>query len=316
MLCLTASIACTDSTGNYSGGSLKAQVPAEASQASGAADYNAACSGCHRIDGLGTPRGNSLKDCESCTGTFHNLQTRVHATMPEGSPDTCEDTCATDTAAHILCAFNAERTDGCKIVVPATASPGLGSVSYGQQCRFCHGALGQGVIIGETVLGPPLTECESCSTNFAALQAVIEDTMPSIQNTALCQGQCAENTAAFILCEFNGELADGCDNPLQKPMIPPSADLAAGEAIYGSIASPGLCNSCHGENGQLGAPPRQLVGFNCTSCQGDFEALQTKIHLSMPAGSPVSCQDQCAEDTAAFILCGLNSDLAVGCPEP
>ncbi len=320
MLCLAASIACTDSTGNYSGGSLKAQVPAEASQASGAADYNAACSGCHGAQGLGTSAGNSLRDCQSCTGTFANLQDRIHVTMPEGSPAGCEDACADDTAAHILCAFNPEHADGCKTVIPGTASPGLGSVSYNQQCQLCHGNQGLGVTVvdpltdEEFVLGPSLANCPSCTTGFAALQAEIENTMPQ-NNATICQGECAENTAAYILCEFNPGLADGCDNPLQKPMIPAGVDLAAGEASYGSAITPGFCNSCHGNDGSLGDPGRQLIGSNCASCQGSFEGLRNRIHTTMPKGFPTACVDTCAENTAAFVLCGLNSDIAVGCPE-
>ena len=315
MLCLTVSIACTDSTGTFSGGSLKAQVPATASQASGLASYETDCSRCHGAQGLGTPAGNPLKDCQSCTGTFANLQARIHLTMPEGNPAGCEDTCAENTAAHILCAFNPEHTDGCKIVIPGTASPGLGSISYNQQCQLCHGNQGQGVTVGEFVLGPSLANCPSCTTGFAALQAEIENTMPQ-NNATMCQGECAENTAAYILCEFNPELADGCDNPLQKPIVPASADLTAGAAAYGTAGNPGLCNSCHGNDGSLGNPGRQLVGSNCASCQGSFEGLQNRIHTTMPNGFPTACVDTCAENTAAFVLCELNSDIAVGCPEP
>ncbi|HIF95548.1 MAG TPA: cytochrome c, partial [Myxococcales bacterium] len=78
LLCLTAAITCTDSTGTFSGSSLTAQVPAEvpaeANLSDGRDRYSLACASCHGPAGGGTALGNSLQGCESCRQSFDELQ--------------------------------------------------------------------------------------------------------------------------------------------------------------------------------------------------------------------------------------------------
>lgn len=313
-LCLATALACTDSTGQYSGSSQKAQVPAAANLTSGIASYANECAVCHAADGSGMSSGafvgNPLKDCESCRAGFDALQSRIHATMPERDPAACRandsDVCARDTAAHILCAFNPDLAEGCelastKAVVPPEANKNRGATLYRTQfCQFCHGPQGEG-----TAFGSDLTNCQVCRGAFGGLQSKIHTTMPpSAPNS--CTNDCAMDTAAHVLCAFNPQLAEGCESP--KAVIPATANLAAGAASYAS-----LCSACHGPGG--GAPGvRNLIGANCATCQQSFSVLHNKIHNTMPNTSPIACVNECAENVAAHIFCSFNPDRAEGCP--
>jgi len=218
MLCLLCTLACSDSMGSGSGGSgdgPKAQVPAEADLNTGLATYSTTCATCHGAAGHGTPKGNSLWDCESCKGSFDALQDRVLITMPENNPDACADGdgCARDTAAYILCEFNPDHAEGCTWTppvtgptVPASADLVSGQASYDAGCEFCHGVSGEG-----SLFGTDLTACQVCTGTFEAVQDTILLTMPK-GNPGACTDadSCAENTAAYILCAFNPGLAQGC----------------------------------------------------------------------------------------------------------
>jgi mono/diheme cytochrome c family protein len=238
MLCISASTACTDSTGTFSGSSLKAQIPATAKPNQGLAEYSQiqesgdSCASCHGAQGLGVPnRGNSLVGCETCKGGFETLQNKIHYSMPEQDWRLCDDT-----------------------------------------------------------------------------------------------GDCAENTAAYIFCSFNPELAEGCPAPAEAVIPDPPSPLtkmdmlAMGKASYETPAPNFSCMSCHGENG---AGSYNLISSEggCGSCDGTFDVLADYIAASMPPITfgldPNSCNDtnsSCATDTAAYIFCCFNPGLADGCP--
>ena len=310
-LALLSLVACSDSLGSNSGSStVKAQVPATANLSTGLARYSTDCASCHGPSGLGTASGNSLTNCESCEGSFDALDVRIRATMPQGNPAACEDTdgCARDTAAYILCAFNPDHAEGCdgaisNAVVPATANLTSGEAQYDTGCAFCHGANGSG-----TAFGSDLTSCQVCGGDFEDVENKIHTTMPP-PNPAACADAdaCAENTAAFVLCSFNPSITDGCESASTKAVIPATANLSLGAADYGT-----KCAACHAADGN--APGSgNLIGAGCATCQGTFETLESKIHTTMPQFNSPACQGACAENTAAYIFCEFNPNLAEGC---
>jgi len=193
-----------------------------------------------------------------------------------------------------------------KTQVPAAANLTSGSTQYLGQCASCHAADGSG-----TALGNSLVACESCQGDFEKLVARIHATMPQ-GSPATCADtdNCARNTAAYILCSFNPDEAEGCgETSTATAVIPATADLGQGMTFYDQ-----QCSFCH-------APDGSGTNFgpsvqNCNSCQGTFEALESKIELTMPPPLGTSCTGDCAEDTAAHIFCAFNPGLADGCPAP
>jgi mono/diheme cytochrome c family protein len=230
--------------------------------------------------------------------------------MPETDPSACSDdfdTCPRDTAAHILCAFNPDLAEGCsnafsKAEVPPTANLTTGAAEYTANCAFCHGANGR----GSAFYPGSLENCEVCKGTFEGLQNKIHFSMPP-PTGASCVDDCAENTAAHILCQFNPDLAEGCSNASTKAEVPPTADLTAGASRFNS-----QCLGCHRFNLS-----------NCIYCRETFDVLQNKIRDTMPRGNSGACIDpapgvsdpsNCAENTAAHIFCVINPSLAEGCP--
>lgn len=105
------------------------------------------------------------------------------------------------------------------VQIPATADVTAGEVSYDAQCQGCHGDMGQGNT------APALDAFTTDSTigiglavvplNFANLDEKIRLEMPPFPNSDTCVGTCASNVAAYIYCQWNGELvSSGC------PVIP------------------------------------------------------------------------------------------------
>ena len=245
MLCISASTACTDSTGTFSGSSLKAQIPATAKPNQGLAEYSQiqesgdSCASCHGAQGLGVPnRGNSLVGCETCKGGFETLQNKIHYSMPEQDWRLCDDTgdCAENTAAYIFCSFNPELAEGCPApadaVIPDPPSPltkmdmlEMGRASYetpANSCPTCHGENGAGLYNLISSEGG----CGNCNGTFDVLSDYIAGFMPtfnpgSCNDTAI--SSCATDTAAYIFCCFNPGLADGCPVlPEDFCPVPPS----------------------------------------------------------------------------------------------
>jgi mono/diheme cytochrome c family protein len=200
------------------------------------------------------------------------------------------------------------------ISVPASANLTSGQESYDASCVGCHLADGTGSnsfrdltdITKEDPAAMPVT-----GYTFASLQAKINDTMPA-GNAAACEGDCAENTAAMILCNFNPMVASGCGQADTKIVVPATADLEAGEASYAAS-----CQTCHLANG-MGTNPGQnltdIAAFDYGSGSGyTFASLQAKVHDTMPPPTPTLCEGDCAQNTAAHIMCTFNPDVAEGC---
>ncbi|MBV1872455.1 MAG: DUF1588 domain-containing protein [Gammaproteobacteria bacterium] len=72
-----------------------------------------------------------------------------------------------------------------------------GRAIYSADCAGCHGSSGEG-----SPSGPSLIACPSCSSQ-SALELKISQTMPT-EKPGECVGECATNTAEYILGVFNG----------------------------------------------------------------------------------------------------------------
>lgn len=77
-----------------------------------------------------------------------------------------------------------------------------GRQHYLTQCASCHGADGNGTPSGSSLVG-----CATCST-LSVLADEIERTMP-VGKTSRCVGDCASDTAEFILQAFNDRILNG-----------------------------------------------------------------------------------------------------------
>jgi mono/diheme cytochrome c family protein len=85
---------------------------------------------------------------------------------------------------------------------------------------------------------------------------------------------------------------------------PGSISTASGDVLKGEQSYQKLCASCHGPVGKGGSGPA-LNPWN----KGEAPLLDA-IQGKMPKGAPEKCDDQCAEDIAAFILAGFHTDPA------
>jgi len=108
----------------------------------------------------------------------------------------------------VACSDSNSGSSTMKAQIPVTANLATGRISYEAGCLGCHGVAGDAApprnLIGD--------ECIECQGPFEGLEDYIRDFMPQ-GNPAGCvdTDACAENTAAYILCEFNPTLAEGCD---------------------------------------------------------------------------------------------------------
>ncbi len=195
------------------------------------------------------------------------------------------------------------------ISVPASANLTSGQDSYDTLCVDCHLAdgTGRGGVNDITKEDP----AAMTGYTFASLQAKINDTMPAGNATA-CEGDCAANAAAMILCNFNPMVAAGCGQADTKIVVPATADLAAGQVSYDA-----LCLGCHLADGMGTSAGRNITDIAAydygTGSGYTFGSLQGKIHTTMPQIDPTLCIDDCAENTAAHVMCTFNPDVAEGC---
>ncbi|MFP6629154.1 MAG: c-type cytochrome [Myxococcota bacterium] len=215
-------VADIDGDSGSSGNPLTVTVPATANLNSGQASYKVGCAACHNTDGtggIGPPALTNITPYDPATGngySFDSLTAKIHATMPPlpFSSSACEDDCAEDTAALILCSFNPMVAEGCSdaatgIVVPATADLTAGQSRYASQCQGCHRADGMGPTNRNLTDIVPYRSNPAKGYTFDSLTAKIRDTMPKTSPPA-CVGDCAVNTAAHILCELVPDSAEGC----------------------------------------------------------------------------------------------------------
>ena len=192
------------------------------------------------------------------------------------------------------------------ISVPASANLTSGQESYDASCVGCHLADGTGSGgVNDITKEDPVA---MTGYTFASLQGKIHTTMPQFDPT-LCIDDCAENTAAMILCNFNPMVAAGCGQADTKIVVPATADLAAGQASYDT-----LCLGCHLADGTGRGGVNDITPYDYAMDSGyTFASLQGKIHTTMPQLDPTLCIDDCAENTAAHVMCTFNPDVAEGC---
>lgn len=174
---------------------------------------------------------------------------------------------------------------------------------YIEQCQVCHGSDGDG-----SAAGSSLIDCPTC-VDVGTLSGHISSTMPTTdpQN---CTAQCAVDVANYILGAFNGVDVGGDTSPPPEPEPEPTPPPTSGggsntqgEANYAS-----LCASCHAADGTGTPQGPSLIG--CGSCT-TLENLGTRISTTMPPGGAEQCVDQCATDTAEYILQTFNGQAPV-----
>jgi len=83
-----------------------------------------------------------------------------------------------------------------------------GQRAYEQQCASCHGIDGNGTSVGSSLVG-----CATCSS-LSVLAQEISATMP-ISNTDACTGDCATDTAEYIMYAFNGDVLSAAATSLR-----------------------------------------------------------------------------------------------------
>ena len=116
-------------------------------------------------------------------------------------------------------------SSGNPLAVPSSANLTSGWGVYEVQCEGCHGADGTGNGISSRNLTAITAYDEETGTGytFDSLMAKINDTMPK-GSPAFCEGECAEDAAAMILCDFNPTVTDGCDKTDIAIVVPAAAE--------------------------------------------------------------------------------------------
>jgi len=146
---------------------------------------------------------------------------------------------------------------------------------------------------------------------YDSLVSKITDTMPK-GAPQVCVGECAENTAAAILCDFNPSVTDDCDRADTDIVVSAAANVEAGQISYDV-----LCVDCHLADGTGTSPGRDLTDLMVYDYETDsgytFRSLEAKIADTMPRGNEGACVGECATNTAALILCAFNPEISEGC---
>lgn len=88
-----------------------------------------------------------------------------------------------------------------------------GRDQYLAQCASCHGGDGQG-----TPSGPTLVGCATCGS-VEQLASRIGNTMP-LADPALCSGDCASDTADYVLAAFNTQFDDTAAKAVLAEILP------------------------------------------------------------------------------------------------
>ena len=86
---------------------------------------------------------------------------------------------------------------------------------YNAVCSSCHGADGTGTPSGPTLIG-----CATCGT-IEQLASRITGTMP-LADPAICAGQCATDTAEYVLAAFNNGFDDSQARAVLAEIVPAS----------------------------------------------------------------------------------------------
>lgn len=187
---------------------------------------------------------------------------------------------------------------------------------YMEMCQSCHGSDGKGS--GDA---PSLHNCTSCTQGETALSDLIADSMP-LANSDACDADCSMKLANYILTTFNsstsevGEETDNAatDENTTTEEISESEETTEPEIIATPETTPirsighayylELCIDCHGNNGESSISAPSLV--NCDTCQQTPTTLKQRIIDTMPFGNAASCNEECAQQLAEYILVTLN----------
>lgn len=102
--------------------------------------------------------------------------------------------------------------------------------------------------------------------------------------------------AIFLVCTL-AMMLSGCDSQYSGELVDDGFN-AAGQAHYVQ-----QCSSCHGIDGNGTSVGPSLVG--CATCSS-FSVLSDEISRTMPIGDVDACSDDCAADTAEYILYAFN----------
>jgi mono/diheme cytochrome c family protein len=191
--------------------------------------------------------------------TAANMASYIDKNMPSGSAGNCVGQCAADTAAFILSWEPALVGD-----------PVAGKTQFTAQCAMCHGdGINKG-LIPDWNLDPDNLK----KTTVAELANYIDTNMPQT-GPANCVGQCAADTAAYILT--------------WEP-APAGGNAANGATLF----SNNNCGLCHGANGQGG-----LYQAIAGKTAADLRAVIAKP--GSPMGSFSTLTDAQIEDLGAYI---------------
>lgn len=235
----------------------------------GKTEYDAKCSGCHGATGNGNTPINLANGIGPNNAS--DLAAYISNAMPKNMPQNCKDDCATNVAAYIesWTAASSSSMDSSSSSMEMSSSStasemGKTAAMLGKQSfdAMCAGCHGNTPIDLSNGLG------QSSETDLATF---IHNAMPKTDPTK-CEDDCAANIAQFILSW-------------------PQSSVQLGKQSYGQ-----MCSGCHGANGQGGTPINLSNGLS----RGHTD-LATFIHDEMPNGTPENCEDDCADNIAAFI---------------
>ena len=193
--------------------------------------YEATCAGvCHSLEGVGSlfPLNNELLSSAEMIAVIRDE-------MPDGNALACGQLCAeavTDYIKNTL--FNkpasSQSSSSQNNQSASSDSPAMGTLlergatlyfrdTAAGSCASCHGNDGEGIANKGGALvareGDAFESCDSCGS-IGGLTQYIDTKMPN-GGAHLCQGQCAEDIAAYIMEAFNdGYQAANCNDPIQK----------------------------------------------------------------------------------------------------
>lgn len=193
--------------------------------------YETTCAGvCHSLEGTGSLfplKHDQLSDAEMIAA--------IRDTMPDGNPQACGQLCAeavTDYIKNTLLnnAPSSQSASSENNQSTSSEAPLAGTIlergatlyfrdTAAGSCASCHGDDGEGITNKGGALvereGDAFESCDSCGS-IGGLTQYIDTKMPN-GGAHLCQGQCAEDIAAYIMETFNdGYQAANCNDPIQK----------------------------------------------------------------------------------------------------
>ncbi len=225
---------------------------------------------------------------------------------------------------------------GSMVSMPSSPEPAANDVdlasgrsSYETYCASCHKSDGKGGA------GPSLIDCVSCET-VGELVARIRLTMP-LGSPDSCVDACAEEVAAYVFQGLNkrgtttttststtttsslvsttsstSTTSTSTTTSSTTTTTLPKVTVRQGDVDKGRDTYKNQCSVCHGETGQGGLGPKLVGCKNCSS----LESLVGVIERTMPLNRASACNNECANDIAAFIQRGFPKVEVAAAPAP